>query len=445
MESGDRRVVDILRKKHIRPDSLYRLSVYTCPYSEGQVHLFYSTLTGAAMSLTDGEWAAAGDGGRIPVFGRTLEEAGLADLVRLCLLTEQDRDDYRLYETALTVLRTLSKEKPGVKTYTILPTTGCNARCPYCYEEGLPVKTMDDAAADRTAEFIARTGQEDGVVLSWFGGEPLLAARVISRICRRLNERGISYRSRIVTNGVLLTEALADEAVSLWKLERAQVSVDGERADYEARKRYLRPVEHNYDAMLRAVGLLLERDVQVTIRCNADRENVEGMRPFWEDIGARYGTYERLSLYTEILTQKKHDESCVALHRRILELEDEAAAGGLKMGRGEEPFRLKVNCCMADSRGKSVVIGPDGTLYRCEHLSDGDAFGSMYDEDAAIGEHRMARAEPDPACRDCRFLPECTAFFRNACPDWFEYCAAFRQFDLDRRLRRMAEGEARSR
>ncbi len=477
IKEGDFRVVSILKKKNINPDSLYRLSVYTIPFSEKadrfsvcahsenstspcagendaapfmsaagadavpcaeeRVHFLHNTLTGITASLSDEEWTVI-QRGSAPIKGSVLREAGLSDLITLCLLTEPDTDDYQQYKTVISLLKIMEKKKPGVKTYTILPTTGCNARCVYCYEEGLPVLTMDEATADQTVDFIERTRRKDKIILTWFGGEPLLGEKIISRICRKLSDRGVKFKSRIITNACLLTPELAEKAALDWHLESAQVSVDGARTDYESRKQYLNPAKHNYDTMLQGIGYLLKQNIQVTLRCNYDRNNLEGMRTLWDDAVKMYGTSGKLSIYTAMLFQEKVDRSCVHVYEKMKFLENEAALSGLPTACfRKDADKLKVNMCMADSEGKSVVITPDGTLYHCEHLPDNTSFGHITDADVRLESDSRALLEADEKCRNCPYLPECTPFFRNGCPVYNKFCAQFRQIDTESKLRKL--------
>jgi len=60
-----------------------------------------------------------------------------------------------------------------ITSYTILPTTGCNARCYYCFEHGSKVMTMTRETAGEVVRFITEhCGPKKTVAIMWFGGEP---------------------------------------------------------------------------------------------------------------------------------------------------------------------------------------------------------------------------------------------------------------------------------
>ena len=435
--TGDKKATTIIRKK-TKTDKQYRLSSFTYPFSEDGVHLLQSTLTGMTVSLANTEWAVVERARKQPIIGAELTSAGLEELVRFGFLVEKDTDDYEQYRQAIAVLKLMSREGQGTKSYTILPTTGCNARCVYCYEEGMPVYSMTEETADRVVEFIDKTRSQDKIKLIWFGGEPLAGSRMISRICKSLNERNIPFRSKLITNATLMTFELLEEAVSLWHLETAQVSVDGERNDYEARKQYVNPTTHHYETMMDAVGRMLDKGIRVTFRCNYDGENLERLSVFIEDVKSRFGCLENLSVYPAMLFQAKAEKSSITLYRNVQALNAYLRELGLrKKDRVNEPYRLKLNLCGADNGDKSVVIAPDGKLYHCEHLLGNASFGSIYDSQTELHSDVRVELPADERCRTCCFLPLCTPFFKNGCPDYFEYCHEFRQIETEEALRRL--------
>ncbi len=437
LNTGDPRIIGIVGHKP-KENKYYRLSNHTFSLSVGKAHLIRNTLTRAIASFSDTEWTLLESAKKHLFSGRHLLDVGFGKLVQSGFFIEVDAEECKQYALALSVLRTMSREKKGTKTYTILPTTGCNARCVYCYEEGMTVRTMTNETADQVAEFIDRTCWQDGIKMIWFGGEPLAASSIISRICGRLKERGIPFRSRIVTNGTLLTLELSEEAVTLWNLESAQVSVDGIQEDYETRKRYVIPSMHHYDAMMRAVNLMLDRGIRVTLRCNYDGENFARLKEFFDDVKARFGNADKLSVYPAMLFQTKENEKCVDLFREAQSLYAYIRELGLNRTETEKKdYILKTNHCEADSGDKSVIIDPDGLLYHCEHLPGNTSFGSIFDPSVTVCSDDRAAQAIHETCKTCPFLPECTPFFRNGCPDWFAYCREFKQIEAEESLHRL--------
>ena len=91
---------------------------------------------------------------------------------------------------------------------TIMPTEGCNFRCPYCYEDH-EIATMTRATLDRIQEYItAQAPRFQHVRINWFGGEPTLCGDVIletNHLVQDLQkEHGFQFSSSMTTNGYLL-------------------------------------------------------------------------------------------------------------------------------------------------------------------------------------------------------------------------------------------------
>ncbi len=91
---------------------------------------------------------------------------------------------------------------------TMMPTEGCNFRCPYCYEDHMPASMSRD-----TLEQIHRYVAEQApnfrdINLQWFGGEPTLCKDVIletNELMQRLQKQnGFRFSSGMTTNGYLL-------------------------------------------------------------------------------------------------------------------------------------------------------------------------------------------------------------------------------------------------
>lgn len=113
----------------------------------------------------------------------------------------------------------------------------CNLECKYCFEGSrkgkhyMTKRTASDFIAYVTKK-IKTKGDFKELVLTFYGGEPLLSMELIESISRRLKlvaaEHGIRFSTYLVTNGTLLTKKIV-KLLKLLGLKEAQVTVDGPR------------------------------------------------------------------------------------------------------------------------------------------------------------------------------------------------------------------------
>ena len=106
---------------------------------------------------------------------------------------------------------------------TILTTTGCNARCPYCYEKGLKTVQMSEKTQNDVCNFIKTSGYKD-ISIVWFGGEPLLNVQPIDSILSFCNLNGIHVESTMISNGYLVGKYL-DKIVNDWQIKKIQIKL----------------------------------------------------------------------------------------------------------------------------------------------------------------------------------------------------------------------------
>ncbi len=417
LNRGSERAVKLVRKAGWDRRDAYRLSGFCIPYEEDGVCLLKNTLTEQIYRLTGEEYAALGplrEGNRDADY---IRENGLEELAVSRCVVGVDYDERAEYLSALHVLRLMEPPAEGFESYVVFPTTACNARCVYCFEKDFVPVTMSEDTALAAASYIDRTRRKGPVRLRWFGGEPLAAASRIDLICRELEKRGVEFVSSITTNGSLLDADMAARAVSLWRLKKAEVALEGDRGAYEARKRYLDPERHNFDTVLRAVRLLLERDVDIILRCNYDAGNLGGLYRYVEELHREFGDFENIRLSFAVLHQEYGSGNAPGLVRQIREVEDYALSLGLRL-LSQENAAFQTRACMADNMDRSVVIEPGGQLQHCDILDDENRFGNVWDgvTDRARYEALKRPHAVEAECGTCPFLPECTPFRRTGCP-----------------------------
>ncbi len=345
-------------------------------------------------------------------------------LIRGLFLVPQGKDETAFYQSVSALMRTLA-EKKGHRAFMVLPTFGCNARCVYCYEEGMKPISMTKETADAVIRYIVETHAVEPVKVNWFGGEPLLRQDVIDRVSEGLKNAGLQYRCGMVSNGSLITEAVVEKMKGLWNVTGIQISVDGCEADYIARKRYVGYRDY-YRSVMRAISSMSEAGIRVLVRCNTDESIWDGVPQFLEDFSEGVAHKKNVKLYFSPLDYVRSGPNAYALWEKILKARAQIQKAGFEplMQYGPK-LSFDVFHCMAD--GGSVVIGPDGSLYPCDHCDPktrfGDVFRGTTDEDARIEFCRTDRIREK--CRGCTFLPNCTSF--AACPVQDADCRRIRE------------------
>ena len=127
---------------------------------------------------------------------------------------------------------------------TVLTTLQCNFACDYCLqgdhnEYNKSVTKMSLDTASRVCDWLAErldTVKPGKLVLTFFGGEPLLNLDVLYAISERAHtatqERGVEVEINIITNGLLLTPEVVDR-LNPPGLNGVKVTLDGDRETHD--------------------------------------------------------------------------------------------------------------------------------------------------------------------------------------------------------------------
>ena len=393
-------VVGLQTKKEDKP---YRLMHYVVQQEVEEGVLLYNTLT-CAMALV------------------TREEAknltAVEGLIEHRFLVPVDHDDKKFCKIVKFGAKTMQKRPKGIKTYTIVTTTGCNARCAYCFEQGAKPVHMTMETAEKVAQYIINHhGEHEEVKIRWFGGEPLYNFKVMDRICTRLQENNIKYYSNITTNGYLFSGRLIEKACQLWNLKEVQVTLDGTEENYNRIKAYVHTNGANpYQRVMENIKRLLDAEIPaIVIRIHLDYNNLRDVWALTKECGDRFRGYDNLYIYFMPLFQYLFNEEMqLSLQRRTLyrekaKLEEYVQSIGIK-GRPKiyrkETFVF--NQCMVDS-GEDVMIVPDGHLGSCGHYVDSHFFGHIDSDDWDQDIIRQSREylKEISECDTCAYYPRC--------------------------------------
>lgn len=165
-----------------------------------------------------------------------IDDITIKSLAEMAFIVDEGIDENFVLETIRTRARYYDSD---IKMLTIAPTLACNARCFYCYEQGVEFKTMSTDVALALVEYIDKNCHDRKLTLTWFGGEPLLAKNIIDYITQALITRGIEITSVITTNGYLVDEETIEKAKGSWNIRRFQITIDGIGNEYNKIKQLM--------------------------------------------------------------------------------------------------------------------------------------------------------------------------------------------------------------
>lgn len=372
-------------------------------------------------------------------------DPALSELLRGWFLKPAERDETKFYESVAAMMRAFQTRK-GLSSYVILPTLGCNARCSYCYEAGVKPVSMCPETVDRTLAYVLRSRRPGTrLYLQWFGGEPLLGVDAIERILAGLRAEGVDYRCGFTTNGSLIDEALADRMAGPWNTASVQITIDGTEETYARIKNYVNCPDA-YRRVLRAVSLLADREIAVSVRVNLDGTNSGELGGILRDLAAAVRAKDKVWVYLAPLYQIRAGEGCLEAWKEADRLSAKILEAGFRTQQlvGLDT-RFRTFRCMADSPSSNILITPEGQLSFCQHRIADTSFGNVTDgitEPAAV--KALAALPPvSEKCRDCPFLPDCTPF--RDCPVYDRDCLEVRRFKSESQLHEMIRrAEARA-
>lgn len=370
-----------------------------------------------------------------------LESEPVSTLLHEWILVPECANERQIADGVRSLLRMLDRDK-SINSYTILPTTACNARCAYCYEAQARWGYMDEKTAEKLADFITDNANGNKVTITWFGGEPTLAADRIDLICRKLKGNNTGFTSRIVSNGLLLTKEMAVKARDEWNVTKAQITLDGTAENYNRIKNYHGNIKDAFSVVVNNIEDMLETGLRVAVRLNVCPDNAADMHELAEELAARFRGKTGISIYSALvfedsLTSLPGTDTARKNYDLIRSLDEKLYSLGY--GKGNEgKLKLAKYHCMADNP-HALTVSPDGGLGKCEHETWDDEAGSIFGSfDVSKASKKWQEMQTcDALCNDCALYPTCVRqkncfAYQVPCGDerkryrtWKKKCRAF--------------------
>ena len=331
---------------------------------------------------------------------------------------------------------------------TVLTTLQCNFACDYCFQGdhgdyNERADKMSLETARRVSDWIERELDRvapEKLVLTFFGGEPLLNLPAMYEIAERLHqatrERGLEQFVNIITNGLLLTPAVVDRMLPLG-LNGVKITLDGDR-DTHNRMRPLRGGQGTFDRIIENIRAVAGR-CRIAVGGNFDESSVDSF-PSLLDFLSEQDFADKLSKVffkpivraepvsakgiiplTPIAAKDKLNgtcmtsvgsgagkacDSCSVLDDKLSQLRDHTKHLGFPTHDGVHNGPCHVH------KTHAHTIGPDGSLYACPGFTGQLAMSTGHIDDrkdswreSAL--ERFERLHPWKECGDCAFIPVC--------------------------------------
>jgi uncharacterized protein len=331
---------------------------------------------------------------------------------------------------------------------TVLTTLQCNFACDYCFQGdhgdyNKHAEKMSPEMAGRVAGWIEREldrVRPEKLVLTFFGGEPLLNLPVMYALAERAwqatQARGLGLFVNIITNGLLLTSDVVDRMLP-FGLNGIKITLDGDR-DTHNRMRPLRGGQGTFDRIIENIRQVAGR-CRIAIGGNFDESSV--------------GSYPALLDY--LRAQEFADRLVKVNFKPIVRAEPVSAKGIIPLTPVGAKEALKGTCMTSVGSGSGKAcdscsqlddeatflreetrrhgfpttdgiphgmchvhkthahtIGPDGSLYACPGFTGQLAMSTGHIDDRRDSWRESAlekfeRLHPWKECGDCAFIPTC--------------------------------------
>ena len=251
----------------------------------------------------------------------------------------------------------------------LFPTEQCNFRCTYCYED-FEIGQMKKWVVNATKKLLSvRVPELDQLTISWFGGEPLLAKKVIFEISSHIlgllkNHQTLKYGANMTTNAYSLDIKTAKQLFDLG-VKSYQISLDGDEEKHGEtrqllnRKNSFSKIWHNL-IQLRNSPL----DIKVLLRIHYSIESYQQLSSLIDKINTEFSKDNRFEIYfksierlggpNDHLIQPFSEAEKIKIKKQL----DAKLVGSPVVDFGDDYI------CYA-SKPNSLAIRADGSIGKC--------------------------------------------------------------------------------
>ncbi len=304
----------------------------------------------------------------------------------------------------------------------ILPTTGCNFNCPYCYQSGIERDFfLNDEVLEQSLKFIKKYLEDKDIeeaTLVIHGGEPTVNWAPVIKLLPKMDEifkdYGIKYRTQIVSNGFNLTSEKAD-LLAEYNWQRFQVTLDG-LPEVHNKRRMLRSGGETFGKIVENIKYVLDKNKieKVSLRINFDKGNIKEIPKFLEYLSKNFDK-DRIVLSLGFISKTLEDTDANAYVVKNGIPEDEIAESYLMLYKKatQEGFEMAdlfmFNGICTAKLDNAMVISANGDIYKCLSGVGRDDFieGNVISKDYNLPSYFFPELYDECLEKECAFLPYC--------------------------------------
>lgn len=278
---------------------------------------------------------------------------------------------------------------------TILPTEACNFRCVYCYEHFLRGE-MSKETQDQLIEYVEKNlPHYSGLIISWFGGEPLEALSVVENLSKAFisicKAHRKPYNAGMTTNGYDLTARMMKRLKAL-HITEYQITLDG-IPEIHDKQRILSTGEGTskqiIDNLMDIQKNIKSSAIRIILRTNFSKEMMNHLDEFQSFIDDHFLEDQRIKFYWQLVGDYGYvkDTGVRDIFASNQDYETLMTSAALAYGDKfiSHLYGPAGSVCYALKRN-AFVIGSDGVIKKCTCDLEDEAnrfgeLGGFFDEE----------------------------------------------------------------
>ena len=186
------------------------------------------------------------------------------ELKKRLMICENHKDEFLIFKSVLMNIRNSDSHIH----FTIAPTMDCCFSCFYCFEKGNHRKKyITEEVMDSIIKNIENRKELQGINITWFGGEPLMA---IDKMQQFYNKFRKVWKGKFSSNIITTAHHITPEVIDILKeieVTDMQITIDGAEKTHNAIK-FTKGCDNAFQKLISNIDLLTDKYPELGITCS---------------------------------------------------------------------------------------------------------------------------------------------------------------------------------